>query len=181
MENRFQQKGDQLFILQDQMSDKIRRLIAVVIASTVLCALSSMPLLAIKRDSLFFWGLAILGWGICAAAMGRMMFQLVTDRGIVFDRGRGTALVWRTRLGRRRETLHDLKSFESLHLSTWMQRVEGTRRGYMSRAYAVELRGPQESLRLEEISDPKVDAPKLAEFLKLPMVLHDENSDQKKA
>lgn len=177
VDNLLQQKGDQLFIFQDQWSDRIKRVLAAVIASAVLGTLSTLPLLAVKGDSTFFWGLAILGWGIGVVATGRILVRLVTERGIVFDRARGTVLIWSTRLGRRRETLHDLKSFESLHLSTWMRRVEGVKGGHRVQVTDVELCGPGKTLLLEEISDPKGDAPKIAEFLSLPLVRHGETPD----
>jgi len=174
MDDLFQPKGDQLFVLQSSFSDRAKRMISVVIATMVMGSLAAIPLLAIARDSLFFRGLAILAWTVCAAALGRTLMALVTERGIVFDRERGTALVWRTRIGRRRETVHSLRPFDSLHLSTWLKRMEGTRGGYKVRVYAVELRGPQATLPLEEIPDAKGHAASLADFLKLPMVVHDE-------
>jgi len=180
MDDLFQANGEQIFILESRLSDRVKRVIAGLIAAGVLGALASIPLLASDRTSLFFWGLAILGWLIGAAALTRMLVALVTSRGIIFDRERGTAVVWRTRLGSRRETLHSLKPFDSLHLSTWMRRMEGTRRGYMVQVYDLELRGPTATLLLEEISDAKGYASQLADFLKLPLVSHDDHSGGKR-
>src|SRR5580765_7220687 len=98
-------------------------------------ALSLLPLGSGGHDP-YPWGACSVLWLIAAAATVPGVIRINTVEGLTFNRAQGLALQWRSRFGRRRETRLPLKPYDTVFVTTWLQKHDRT--GNISRWYALE-------------------------------------------
>jgi len=143
------------------------------IVAGLICLLTTLPLLAERRDP-YPWGACSVAWLIAAGFASAGAVVVNRRKGMVFDRRKGVVILWTALFGRRRERRFPLNAYTTFVVKT----STGTgRAGNRFRWYALQLRGPRGSLALSDIAalDQKRAASSLAGFLGLPRVIEDRN------